>query len=601
MTDSVRACLTEILHGGRPDVHADLRSLFADELFHGRPGHAGQQATELLYERMRFVVDHLEPARQVVTDPYRLCALHEWAVLTDIGLAVAITVHYNLCLGTILAHGEGRDDLLPVIGELESLEAVGAFLATELGYGNNLVNLETVARFDGETREFVLHTPSVRARKFMASTAQPGVPKVGVVLARLVVADVDRGVFPFLVRLRDHAGVRPGVTITALPDKPALFTDNAVTSFNEVRLPSSALLVADPAAILEAGGSPAASARELFLQTAQRVQVGKLFLSAASAAAARAAVAIATRHAQQRITFAPGHAEVPVVAYRSHQKALLDAMADTYGITLLINATKRFCQTWWSNDRRPGREVIRLLAVTKAVVTWTAGRVLIECRERLGAQGVFSANRIADFVVFNWVAVTGEGDNVVVLAKAARDMLECRDYTPPRTSPYDPANHDLLDPSLWLHLARERERIRHQRCARSWQEARAQEADPLVAWNRCVNEALRFAEAHGARLLLEEFVVAATVAQEPEAAHLLHRLAAIHALRGISDDSAWFAGEELLRPEQFRALPQVLESCYAETAPALPLLAEAFDIPPEVLRAPAAGVNGTATALQPFC
>lgn len=598
---STRSCLTEMVYGGRQDVHEDLRKLFAAEVFRSHSGLTGDQAAKLVYERLRFLVERLEPARQIVADPYRLCALHEWSVLTDIGLTVAITVHYNLCLGSILAHGGNRGDLLPAIEDLEALNAVGVFLATELGYGNNLVNLETVARFDPDTGEFVLHTPTGRARKFMAGTALPGVSKLGVVLARLLVEDEDRGIFPFLVPLRDRDGIRPGVTITALPDKPALFIDNAVTSFDEVRLPSSALLVADALPTRQADEGPAQTMRERFHNAAERIQIGKLFLSASSAAAARAATTVATRHAHSRKTFAPGRADVPVVAYRSHQKALLDALSDTYGITLLTNAAKKFCQTWWRERRSPGRALIQRLAVTKAMVTWTAGRVLSECRERLGAQGVFSANRIADFTVFNWVAVTGEGDNVVVLAKAAREMLELRDYMPPASQTDDSTGHDLLDPSVWLRLFRERERIRHQRCAAHWREARARRSDPLEAWNECVNEALRFAEAHGARLMLEEFLAAATGASDPHAARLLRLLAAIYALRQISDDSAWFAAEKLLTPEQFGALPEMMESCYAEAAPALPLLVEAFDIPNDVLRAPAAGATETATALQPLC
>ncbi|HEV8555487.1 MAG TPA: acyl-CoA dehydrogenase [Actinophytocola sp.] len=596
-----RSCLTEILSGGRQDVHNDLRKLFAAEVFDNRSGLGAREAAELIYERLRFLAGRLEPARQIVADPYRLCAMHEWAVLTDIGLAVAITVHYNLCLGSILAHGQGRDDLLQIIADLEAVNTVGVFLATELGYGNNLVNLETVASFEAGTGEFVLHTPTARARKFMSGTALPGVAKTGVVLARLVVEGEDRGVFPFLVPIRDVDGMRPGVTSTALPDKPALFTDNAVTSFDEVRLPGSALLVADALPTRNSDSGLATTARERFLKSAERIQIGKLFLATSSAAAARAATTIASRHGHRRRTFAPGHSDVAVVSYRSHQKALLDALSDTYGITLLTNAAKRLCQTWWHEPRSPRRALIQRLAVTKAVVTWTAGQVLIDCRERLGAQGMFSANRIADFVVFNWITVTGEGDNVVVLAKTAREMLELRDYAPPVSQPDHPVGPDLLDPRLWLHLFRERERIRHQRCAARWQDSRTRKSDPLEAWNECVNDALRFGEAHGARLLLEEFVSAASNTPDPQAKHLLHGLGAIYALRQISQDAAWFVAEKLLTPEQCGALPDTMESCYAELAPMLPLLVEAFDIPDDVLRAPAAAAGEPATALEPFC
>ncbi len=39
-------------------------------------------------------------------------------------------------------------------------------MITELGYGNNAVEMETTAIYDRKTDEFVIHTPSTLAQKY---------------------------------------------------------------------------------------------------------------------------------------------------------------------------------------------------------------------------------------------------------------------------------------------------------------------------------------------------------------------------------------------------------------------------------------------------
>ena len=46
------------------------------------------------------------------------------------------------------------------------IEDVGCFALTELGYGNNAVEMETTATWDPSTGSFVLNTPSILAQKY---------------------------------------------------------------------------------------------------------------------------------------------------------------------------------------------------------------------------------------------------------------------------------------------------------------------------------------------------------------------------------------------------------------------------------------------------
>lgn len=42
---------------------------------------------------------------------------------------------------------------------------------TELGYGNNAVEMETTAEYDVDKQEFIIHTPSTLAQKFVLAIA----------------------------------------------------------------------------------------------------------------------------------------------------------------------------------------------------------------------------------------------------------------------------------------------------------------------------------------------------------------------------------------------------------------------------------------------
>ncbi len=83
-----------------------------------------------------------------IHNPLRIFAAHELAVI-DPSMGTKMTVQFNLFGGTVLKLGTERHHyLLPGI---DNLEEVGCFGLTELGYGNNAVEMETTATYDQET------------------------------------------------------------------------------------------------------------------------------------------------------------------------------------------------------------------------------------------------------------------------------------------------------------------------------------------------------------------------------------------------------------------------------------------------------------------
>ena len=47
---------------------------------------------------------------------------------------------------------------------MDNVDDIGCFALTELGYGNNAVEMETTAVWDQQSKEFIIHTPSTLAQ-----------------------------------------------------------------------------------------------------------------------------------------------------------------------------------------------------------------------------------------------------------------------------------------------------------------------------------------------------------------------------------------------------------------------------------------------------
>ena len=82
-------------------------------------------------------------------NPLRIFAAHELAVI-DPSMGTKMTVQFNLFGGTVLKLGTERHHKVLLEG-IDNLTEVGCFGLTELGYGNNAVEMETTATYDKET------------------------------------------------------------------------------------------------------------------------------------------------------------------------------------------------------------------------------------------------------------------------------------------------------------------------------------------------------------------------------------------------------------------------------------------------------------------
>ncbi|WP_326611494.1 acyl-CoA oxidase [Streptomyces scopuliridis] len=638
-TDPTVDPLTRVLFGEDFDrEHAPWRRLAAAAPFRRRPGASSGERLAMAYERLRTVNDTLDSPAELVADPRGLAALHEWLGPVDPAFTTVAGIHYNLFLGSLLDHAEGekgvaRGTARDAAGSADAADAaeladffalrrVGTFLCTEVAHGNDAVAVETTAAYDRERDGFVLCTPHAGAQKFMPNTSPVGGPKSGVVAARLLVDGADQGVFLFLTPLTDAVGALPGVRVRRLPARLGSPVDHCLTSFDRVFVGRDALLGGAQGRIGEDGvfRSEQSNRRRRFLTSIGRVTAGKLSMSACAVGSARVTLALAVRYGgHRRISGSRGGERVPVFAHRSHHGPLVGALAMVFGMTLLHRTA---LDAWESRTEVGTAEAERLVAVAKGWISWRAREVIVESRERCGAQALLENNGMTELLAGIEGVITAEGDNVAIYAKAAAEMLFSAALAPgpgpgpeqgqgqgqgpgrepvavsgpePGDGSYGPSRRELTDPlfldgllvaveSVWLARARRRmSQVPH--------------GDSLARWNAASGAALRAVEAYAYRRASEAYAVAVaglapgsspsspssgSDTSTTSAHDLLRSLHRLFALQWIDRNSGDLLAGGRLAPRHLDELPEAVEQLISRLAGHAPALVESFALPEEM-------------------
>lgn len=340
----------------------------------------------------------------------------------DLSLVVKLGVQFGLFGGAIANLGSERHHarLLPAIGKGELL---GGFAMTELGHGSNVRDLETVAAYDAEQGVFVLHTPSVSARKeWIGNAALHG--RAMVVFAQLETQGEGHGVHAFYVPIRDEEGkLLPGVAVEDCGHKMGLNgVDNGRLWFDHVQVPREDLLDRY-ASVAEDGtyDSPIANPSRRFFTMLGTLVGGRISVGAAAVSASKVALATAIRYGALRRQFGPaGEAEQSVLDYPAHQQRLMPWLASAYAHHF---AAADLQARWSAHEGEDTREIEALAAGVKALATWHGIDACQAARECCGGMGFLTLNRISQMRRDVDVFATFEGDNTVLLQLLAKSLL----------------------------------------------------------------------------------------------------------------------------------------------------------------------------------
>ncbi|MFE4016878.1 acyl-CoA dehydrogenase [Streptomyces sp. NPDC059101] len=601
--------LGEIVNGSRP---YSLRSRLLTALAADREqsAHASEDPARRVHRRLRLIVDNLPTVGELFRDPEQLAVVGECVALADPPLYMAVLNHYALCLGSVVTLA---DDPAAIGGPWQALTSgrtKGVFLVTEVGDASSHLGIRTTARFDPDTREFVLDTPVVGAAKF-SGVGGSGGPQSAVVCARLVVDGTARGVFSFMVELTDAVGPLPGVSVSRSIGVPSLPLDYALVRFDGVRVPyvqwlrDRACIDADGAFHDPLGGPDARLQRTL--------SVGRILwatLPSAVAAMARQSAVTSLRfsaHRRAHGRLAPG---ARVLELRNQQHALLGALAESFALTCAgrtareIWARSRTAAACGAPARRtdgmtfsPWTAVDRPLAVLKAVTVRGAARVAAECQHRCGLAGFLHPNLLDGYHGFAHAFDTAGGDSQLILLDAGRALAQERGGGAGGTVP--PVDVPADQPGWWPAAARAQEGCLRDELQRSVRRGVQAGRTGLELWNPLLDTAHGLGEAYGARLVADATAAAVEAVHDPELRSALRPLAALYGAVEARRTAGRLLAAGTLAPPAVRALPAVIDDLCDRLLPHLPLLCEAMGAPSGAVPAPL-GADDYAAALYDF-
>ncbi|KAJ7485061.1 acyl-CoA dehydrogenase NM domain-like protein [Mycena galericulata] len=433
---------------------------------------------------------------EFVTDPIQM---------VDCAAATLLTIHYNLCVGTIAIFPAGKQHILD---KLLSFELSGQYCLTELRHGLDVIHLETTATLL-DTGELELNTPSESAAKFMPPTTPCGLPCVAVVFARLIVDHVDRGVKPFLVPLHDGHMMYPGITSKALfPRGGSRPVQHALTYFQKVRLPGTAILgtMDKPSDI-----------RSAFSHNIFRVVVGTLSMGALALSSMRIATYVAGKYSMRRtvIDSFTGKPK-PIIAFSTQKIPVLTALSQT--LVMEAFCAKAYTMFTTAEDLLQKHFIV---AVFKATIVQHHSSILSTLGDRCGAQGLFEVNQISVLHADIRGAAIAEGDVLgISIRKSKRISGFAIELVLGRVLPGDPHSDNILaqhEKSLLSELRHIVERFGHHR-------------DPRIE-NEILPQCQELIEAVGHRLAVDAAIERGI---EP-------LIIDLYVASVIKHDSAWYA------------------------------------------------------------
>jgi acyl-CoA oxidase len=349
-------------------------------------------------------------------------AAFETMAYHDLSMTIKFGVQFGLWGGAVANLGTKRhhDKYLRATG---TLELPGCFAMTETGHGSNVRGLETTAVYDHETRELIVHSPSIGAGKEYIGNAMHS--KMAAVFCQLIVNGESQGVHAVVVPIRDEEHhTLSGIRVADNGYKMGLNgVDNGRLWFTRVRVPVDNLL--DKFGGITAEGtyeSEIANSSRRFFTMLGTLVGGRVCVPRAGMSAAKSALAIAVRYGLRRRQFAadPLKAETIIMDYPNQQRRLIPLVAKAYAVQFGLDY---LLDRYVNRSEEDMREIEAMAAGLKSYATWFTTAAIQECREATGGKGYLSENRFADLKADTDIFTTFEGDNNVLMQLVAKSML----------------------------------------------------------------------------------------------------------------------------------------------------------------------------------
>lgn len=431
--------LPGLLNSVNKETRESCVKLFEDKSFIPQYDVSIREQKEVALRRLQKLSDSkVVSVRDFITNPENIFTVHEMLGFIDGSLATKFTVQFNLFGGTIVGLGTKRHE--EMLEKIDRLKIIGCFCLTELGYGNNAVEMETTAVWDEKKKRFIINTPTINSQKYWITNGAYHANSC-VVFAQTIIRGKNEGINAFVVPLRDESmKLCPGVSIDDMGHKMGLNgVDNARIILRNIEIERTALLnkLADFDE-KEQFHCKFSSRRQRFIQASNRLLSGRICISSMSISGAKLSLLITCKYASERLSNGQsGKSDTPISKFQLFQNQIVPLITRTIVYNLGLLAIRRvYCDYLLNSDKYNDdhfNHVIRLVCVIKPMIAWNSNEVGNICRERCGGQGYLSINRIESTVGFAHAAITAEGDSAVLMQKVSKEYVE--DFTKQKITP----------------------------------------------------------------------------------------------------------------------------------------------------------------------
>ncbi|OAP55197.1 hypothetical protein AYL99_10897 [Fonsecaea erecta] len=523
--------------------------------------------------------------------------------------------HLHISLFTAAVREQASDEQRAYwMPKIAAWEIIGAYAQTELGHGSNVRGIETEARWDSATKEFILHSPTITASKWWNGTLGR-TANYAVVVAQLMLPEngiyKSYGPHPFIVQIRDLKTHQPPHSIVVGDIGPKYGyapMDNAYCLFNQHRIPHSAMLSRhsrlDPqTGIYTKPKNPSSVYGQLTRGRSVIVMNARLVLARA--------VTVAVRYLSIRRQFRDQDKptqplETSVLDYTTVQIRILPLLATTFALHYsgaymrqLYERTRKDDTTIDTIDHAALSELHSTSAGLKSLATTLAADGIEVCRRSMGGHGFGGGTGLVQLNADYLSKPTVEGDNWMITQQVARYLIKKvkeqihapKDKPSGQTEEHIKTYLSAQSPTRKLDVLESDQSIVD---AFNWRMScmayRAYDAREVQkrSWNSLLIEFHKLSRAHSQAMLVSNFYQAVAghnkdIVLDSATRSVLLDLFRLFALHTMDSDAREFQNSGAVSSEELNELPAKVLGLMERIRPHAVRLVDAWAIPDYLL------------------